>query len=109
MAQTQISLRVGALVLYKSNLHRVIGLGIGGARGGRVMLQRKDERGLKVGVLAWATDVASVEPATLRASTAGEAPRRRGPRPASFDLQDQRTPADAHAAHREGRASRAGR
>lgn len=97
------------MVLYKTNLYRVIGAGIGGAAGGRLLIQRKDERGLKLGRLVWAAEVQNAEPASLRASTSGEAPRRSHHRLAALDQQDQRTSAHAPVAHREGRAARAGR
>lgn len=105
MAQTQDSLKVGIVVLYKTSLYRVIGAGIGGMNGGRWIIQRHGQRRL-----VWGWEVAAAQaPEHRRASTSGEASGRRHHRRAALDLQDQRPPAHAEAAHREGGIAGAGR
>lgn len=106
MAQTQISLRVGTIVRHKTSLYRVIGAGIGGAAGGRLMIQRKDERGLKLAKLVWTSDVEAVSP---RASTSGEAPQHHQRRLASLDLAAERSAPHEATANHQGRRARARR
>jgi hypothetical protein len=96
---------VGTIVRYQSFVYRVIGTDTGGNRGGRLLIQRRDERGVKLGKVVLAADVVAVTP---RASTSGEAPRRRHHRHDPLDLKDQRPATHAKAAHRQGRQARKG-